>query len=797
MKRILSIIFLAVYTAVFASAQPELPSKCEVFYPDILLSKTILYETEATQLANSSDYGQSKEPKTRKHWMVFSDRSRNTTYTAPDGKKPYGELEFNEKLRIAQIKNGYALVYSEPQEGIEYPKISHLADCRGWVRMSKLLLWHSSPTNELGIYNKALLCVNMDEKVDANTGTLFKNPTDSRDSEQLKTDKNFYFIMKREGDKALLAYTYTLDGTSSKMLLGWVSEQSYVAWNQRSCIEPTWEIEDVEYFADKGIRYRITRDIKGEHGVHSSQFVAKESAGYDEFLYRMNPDELRFPLLDGGTEALYHCSTFGTAEGSDAVASTTDNNGESLLQLSNRNLEELSHINIGIVIDGTSSMENYYPKIKEAIKKSSEFFSEKDKVKVGVVIYRDYMDGEYATEYLPLSSPDNKDLGSWLDAGGRYGVKSHPGDRSLEEAMYMGIDVALTKLRFKKGQSNILLVIGDCGNDPADTRINPDALVDKLVAKDVHLMGFQVRKSSEAAFGLFNTQLLKLMRSSVNKKFAVLKKEAENAGESIENVGFSFAETKDGYELVNDERNNLFIATHCTPKMGQQMSADRLLTQIQTTFQYCAATVEHGKDLHASVALNFQPSEKGSSITIDKATIIQAYGKEWYEKLRQNRSLLTFKGYTKKNHESGRSFYKPVVFMSSDELTALIERLSPVAENAVAVSNDREPYIKALKALVQAMSPADFTNERMEQMTYSEIMNTISGLNAAARSLTESYTLAEIASHEAVDQRTYSGLVAKFSKKFENLREIKRRGYKYMLDFNGIKYYWLPIEELP
>ena len=249
MKKSLLVVIASVFSSVLTtiSAQtPTLPDKCQVFYPEILLNP-IVKESEMKSFENSSDFGQRKEPRDRRFWIVFSDRDNNPTYTAPDGKARYKSLTMNDNLRIAQIKNGYALVYSEPQADIAYPMISQYAECLGWIPMRKLLLWHSCPTDDHGIYYKALLCVNLDQETDSNLGNLYRNPSEKGNFEKLATDMTFYFVMKREGNMALLSRTHSLDGRSDKMLYGWVDDQSYVAWNQRSCLEPTWDIKDVEY----------------------------------------------------------------------------------------------------------------------------------------------------------------------------------------------------------------------------------------------------------------------------------------------------------------------------------------------------------------------------------------------------------------------------------------------------------------------------------------------------------------------------------------------------------------------
>lgn len=788
MKKIILIFSLILSGVSAALAQPTLPDKCKVFYPEILLSSGVLLEDDAAALEKSADYGQNKVPRNKTFWVVYSDRDDNVTYTTPERTARYKTLSMNEQLRIAQIKDGYAMVYTEPQADIAYPMISQYAECKGWVPMKNLLIWHSCPANSVGIYNKALLCVNLDEEAGADLGKMYRNPKNKSKFNRLTTDMNFYFVMKREGNLSLLARTHTLEGRSDQMLAGWVAEQSYVAWNQRSCIEPTWNHKDVEYFADENVKVNIYDREDLDNCVTTIPFTRKQSAKYEKHLYRMNPDDLRFPLLDNGTDDLYNCSTFGTPGGEplEHGSNLKDGDGTSPLGYSEQVLKEMTNINIGILIDGTSSMEAYYPAVKEAIKEGRKFFSNKYNVKVGVVIYRDYSDGEYATEMIQLTSPNNPKLDVFLDKGGEYGIKSARADRTLEEAMYNGIDVALNRLGFKEDQSNILLVVGDCGNDPDDMKINRDDLVKKLVDKNVHIMGFQVRRGAEDAFARFNTQLSYLMKTSLEQKYHKL-----NSAMKVQ-----IAEVKDGYQLVNDKKSCLYVGSHSFPLSGQQMEVAKLSSLMQEAIMYCAESVDYQIVLLASLnAGGFNVNKSSGSVDIDEEYLKLKLGPEKYEQIKKANSLMTFKGFSRKMHKSGRAFFKPVVFMSSNELNALIERLAPVNDAAVIQTNDREPYVRAMKALIQSMIP-DITDERMNEMGYKEVMNTVAGLNEAAAAL-KGYSIMEIASPQAVSHAEYISIVSDFKRKFAMLQRLKAQQYKYTRTFNGLKYYWLPVEDLP
>lgn len=784
MKRIVILVYVIVFSCINVLGQTKLPEQCVAFYPEVLQSSAVIKQSTVDKFLKNQSLGQKKSTRDKKFWIVFSDRDNNVTYTTPGGSVRHSVLDLNDKLRIAQISGGYALVYVEPLEDIAYPRISQYAECKGWISVNNLLLWHSCPANEAGIYNKALLCVNLDKQSDETLGKVFHNPHNLSIYDRLETNMHFYYVMKREGNLSLLASTHTLDGTSEDVLLGWVAEQSYVAWNQRSCIEPTWDKQDVEYFAANNVRAEVFKETDLRQRATSITFKRKSGGADDKYLYRMHPDFVRFPLLDNGTATLYNCSAFVTAGGKTYTISNLD---DGALSESEAKLHELTKINIGLVIDGTKSMGEFYDPVLSAIKEGTLFFENKYKVQVGAVIYRDYADGEYVTEVQKLTHPDNPSLSEFLMDGGEYGIKSHRSDRTLAEAMYQGIDVALDRLGFKNGQTNILLVVGDCGNDRNDNRITSDEIVAKLVEKNVHIMGFQVNRKTNDAYELFSSQLVDLMRESLQQKYTRLN----------EGVNVVLRETMDGYELVNNVSSNIYVGTHNYPELGSKLPYVKLSEMIQDAIRTCAESAKQRIDVLASFntgGFKANSNAVNTDIDIDDEWLRYVLG-EKYQMIKNANSLLSFQGYVRKTDPSGRNYFKPVVFISSDELSSLIDRLAPVNEAAVAQSNDREPYINALKALVQTMVP-EYTDEVMSEMSYKKLMAKITGLNESADAL-KGYTLQEIASHRAVSHAEYAKLVDNFKRKFEGLRRLKSQPYKYTRTFNGLRYYWLPVEDLP
>lgn len=802
-KIIISFVFVLFCAVCFGQTLSEQPKKCSAFKPDVLYTP-LLNSSDADKLAKSSDFGQtSTTRKAKERWVVYSDRDNNITYTAPNSSDKYGSLSFNEQVCIAVIRNGWALVYTEPKMGEVYPRISKDAIFRGWIPMSNLLLWDSCPVNDKNIYNKAMICANIDQNVkNGNLGKLFKNPKAMSNFTALSTNFVYYFEMKREGKMVLLARENSLNGISSQVLYGWVDENSFVAWNQRTCLEPTWEIEDVEYFIKNGVTVPIYADASRSSKAASVGYEQKSSSSYDPYLYRMNGDILRYPILDKNTATLWNCSTFsspGTSGGTINQGSTASKGKSKQQQV----MDELKNVKIAIVIDGTRSMENYYSPVKEAIKQVTDYFdrAQQVKVKVGVVIYRDYADGEFATEVFPMTDPKNDQLAKWLDAGGKGGVKSSSKDKTFEEAMFLGINTAIDKFNFNPKESNFMFVIGDCGNDPNDTKVTRETVIDKLVAKNINLVGFQVRNYSESpAYGSFNTQLQYIMRESLMRRYATMP--------SMKGKRIVAKKADDGYnfEPDNTSGSTFFYASHKYVQKGD-MPAEKLQDLMTNAFTYVQSTVAQSETAvikateiiqkhEEEVKNNFGKGEGGGTITtMEYDFLVSRLGKEYVESLKKQNTTVSFRGFTPKADDSDRDYYKTVIFISQEEFNTLMIRLKDLYAVAQAKSNDRAPYVTAMKALIQGMIPG-ITDAEMQKMDINEVMKLISGVNVQTTTM-KKRTLAEVASTAAVKPAEYLSILNDFKIKYQRLQSIKSNPYKYVRKFNGATYYWIPTEDLP
>lgn len=802
MKRIIISIVCLLAAAATLCAQPKLKGTVSVSKPAVL-DRDILKEADSKTVLKAP-YGQDGSKTGGSYWVVFSDRRSNAVYSEPAAKTKIGELKYGEKLRIAEIKDGSALVYYDPKN--DYPRISELAESKGWIPITNLLLWEKGLSDNIGISQKAVICADLDQKgnLKAIEGRKrYSSPTGS-EGLNLPTDMHFYYILKRDSGRVLLARNAVINNDSD--LLGWVDEGSFVPWNFRTCLEPTWDIDDVEYFTAKQIQWQVytTPDLRGmapSGDVFSTaeRKRTERAPNYiNEYKYRVMPVAyLRYPILEGSTETVYHCTTFGTLnQGRNAPAKKQTNTIDTDRARAKRLLDERQKVNIVIVIDGTSSMKPYFNSVKKALNEVDKFF-DNAKVNVGVMIYRDKEDKEYVTECFPatggFAEPKNQNLRKWLDSGGKYGVKSiAPGN---QESVFYGIDKAIDQFfpesKDMKLQSNILLVIGDCG-DNGKFKISRESIINKLAAQNIALMGFQVTNKGGVDYDSFNEQLTYMLRSSVQKRYDAI-------SSTPQRIKPKRLENGRGYDMINSDGLNLFLGMHrFNPVLNKPMLEDDLTSSIEEILGIWKRSVDY-LTIQAGNLIDYGDQESlaeddvvGSQLKLEAIVAMLGGDREMVERLKKQNALLSFRGYARRQQDT-RDLFKVIVFFPAGELKNLVRDLEKVYEAAQNESADRKPYYDAMMSLARTAVAQD----KIRSTSYYEILAKVFGLvNYKPK---HGYTLDDIVDPNAVPYKEYRKIVKDMQRSVETLKNVTSVDYPFLLTYSGNndKYYWLPSEYLP
>lgn len=802
MKKILTII-VVLFSSVGAYAQTDFPGQCTVALPK-LLEPDLLKDQDIQEFLKSPNWGQDSQ--TTSYWTVYSDRANNITYKSPSNKSErFGSLNFNDELRIAKIENGYALVYVEQFAAAIYPKINKPIN-KGWVPMTHLLLWNSCPADNKGIYHKALPLVNVDEWVKAADdetrkamGKVFDDPIAKSNPRKLKASMEFYFVMKedKESGMVLLSKRNILTGKTSKVLYGWVHKGSYAPWDQRSCLEPNWTPEVAEKFSGK--KAPVYFDSKLSEELAYMPMGRANNLGDESTKYRMYPDEMRYPILDNDSENddIYKVKAFVKPGGGSHIITIRTKEDDSKIKKQEEAANLIRTVNIIMVIDATSSMKEFYPTIQKNVQDANNYFSKEtgNVVKVGVVLYRDYPDGAMCTEYLPMKSPTSPELASFLNTAGKGGTKSVA--TSATEALYKGVELGLDaqKMGYNPMNSNMMFIIGDCGNDPNDTKcLSVDELVKKAVDVNMQVSAFQVYNPNDTPYKLFRENTNELVKKIIEAQYEIEKQKKKKDGIKI------FWEPRaNGFEFKTNlpDEQQFFIGNTRRPKSGEKMELATLYDVIRNSFIQFNKCVDYRvARIYVDDTDIFQDDERSASAEANLILWKKYYGEDVIKKWADDGLITAKDGYTpKKEKESGYDYWMPAIYISHAEYTDLMSKLQPVMAAAEEESEDRKPYIEAMKELIRTMYGDIDENEMMKKST-NEVMALVEGLNVKSDAFNNGRRLIDIQDNKVVSQDEFATMISDFQSKYRTLDRMKN-GYKYSIQIVGDTWYWIPVKNLP
>lgn len=779
------------FMAIPIKATPARPAQCNVFMPQ-LLKEYIVRKTDLDDLANSrgkaKDYGQKTES-TNMYWKVYSDRSNNACYENPKGNDQCGTLGFGEEVRIAQIENGRALVFSVEGTGFRYPQIPANAKIRGWVPMENLLLWSLCPANEHYIYNKALIVANIDViKKDGDFGFFFQNPQTKEGKKDLSSTMNFFYVMKT--DKAtgkVLLSKESIVGGKVNSFYGWVSPGTYIEWNERTCLELTWDTQARSQLKEAGITSIPIKNTFNDKVFNRIVLNEKNkvSSGTPQDQWRMDPHMLRYPLLS--TEPDEYCATVFAKDGQVTNTNEIEKVGRAE-EILDAGIDDMRSVNIIVVIDGTKGMENCFKFVERAIERAYKelFLKENREVRVGGVIYRDYGytqgGNQYTYEVFPLCNIKDPNLKKFF-AGGKFGIRNTPTDKSDYEALYLGLSKALDEktMNYKAGNSNLMFVIGDCGNRRNDAQgPTEEELIAKCVKNRIQLSAFQVRNPDTPESNMFQLQMGRVVRENMERQYKALGSQVEV---KYEDMGY-------GTDFVPnlEEKETFFIGGYRYPSPNTDLDEARLYALLEST-------ARRFDNAMARQLIRLDEGITGSESQIERKFLKDYLGAEAFNLLEANKYMMAYKCMIPQKSNGGIAYWKPVIYISKREFSKLMEGLGIVNSSIDKESiNLRHDYVEGMKRLVRAMLPG-VSETQMNQMSNDRIMNQIEGLNVKTKAI--SYSLTDIMDPNAVSDDKFQALISDFSEKYRILQRIRDQKYTFSTKRSGELHYWIPAEMLP
>ena len=718
----------------------QLPKTIEVFRPEAL-DRPISIEI-AQSITSGHGQKVSSESFVKQAWDVYSDREDNTTYATPKDKTPYSSLKMGEKVRIARFRGDFALVYSvDENDRTPYPRLPLQVDWKGWIPVSKLLLWEKPLVSEDGVKIRVML----DGAVLSATpsdivGKLYHNPAPNavpRQSLPSLTSNTFFYLLKQEGTMCLLASDKE-PGQNLENLFGWVSNSSLCFWDHNLALEPTWEISSVKDFSSIGFFSSICSTMSEEAKVGEVRFESKEMPLYRTDFYRLPGGIWRFPFnvsLPGNYDSVFvptNSPFLTTAAGSNA-------------RMLN---EDISNVNVYFVMDGSRDLEDFFPAVMESMKGMQQAMPSLN-LKVGSVIYHDIRNEDFMTEFCPASEISNRSLLDFIDQGGDYGFQ----DNSSEPAMFAAIQKVLDEGRLRPSETNVIIVIGSKGDASG---ISLDELADRLDGSNVSVYGVQVQNNVlSTSSQLFRFQVENLINSKLSSR---IKKTGTERDVILRSVWKGDAIDVVNFALNTPDRT---CAEEFRSVNNGLMEEDSFRDCLNAIYGKIAAEVDNQKLSGASVS--------------DKSQ--------------------TFNGlYVTKRDGSNRPFYKYVALYDEEEFEQMMTGFQELYNLALRAETPARQYYDLLLSFLEVVP--DSSPIKREDRGYYETFRLYEGINMIPNEF-KGMPIKNLRDLKGVTAEEGRKLMDDFILKYQKLLEIKNAAYPYISVVNGRRCYWIPVEYLP
>ena len=369
-------------------------------------------------------------PKLRdKGWFVFSDRDNNPIYDKPNGKQS-GQIQFRDHFYVVDEKGAWIkLIDATVDELSIVDKKKNV----GWIKKEHMLLWPRGIVDLRTRINKKVLLLNKAEEVerilegDKDLVEVFSSP-DARTRLQDNKIFEYFFVLKKESGRILVAAEAELGRFNKDKIIGWIDSRDCTIWDSRVCLEPNYfsagfqERKQNDAYRLKGFKsLQGAQDYNAGKGNHSEVFWDSDPVKVKASLMAgANPNRylgsiVRFPMiaLENDTDNdidYFQSGVVGKIRlaDKDGVTGTMD---EAVYGLLKKYKDELvyksKNVNIFFLIEGTESVAPYKKQIVNGIKDIyRQKYGETEQIKYGALIYRDIPEekGNGITEHIPLTA---------------------------------------------------------------------------------------------------------------------------------------------------------------------------------------------------------------------------------------------------------------------------------------------------------------------------------------------------------------------------------------------------------
>lgn len=750
--------------------------------------------------------------KTQRAWVVYSDRSGNQTYDRPSSnglKKDV--LDFMEPLRVKEIQGAFLHVFKK--SFVINDEVKRDIDV-GWIHVSNLVVSSFSLLNEQSAPKKAMALISLTDQIDSESLSkeisksypIYFDPNQQR---RKSNAQKFHinYILKSTSRTILVSKSDKLSSNADMVesqVEGWMSRLHLTMWDHRICLEPSTSSEAVSAY--KGLTIPVFPTLRQINQVSELNINLQQGSIRQFNLSGVLPPAnlMRMPILDNldSENKLKQVATVGR------IGELTPN-GRSETETSrlqdelNVLLDKQRSINVVFAIDATKSMTDYYASIALSI---NEIITDRknlglDEVnslslRFGVIVYRDYPDGQKAVEVLPMTS-NISSVQNWLN-----NVQCESQDTDLPEALYNGLITGVPKVGLNKNQSNVLVLIGDAGNHYPDPKAASIEKLYKVINEyDLSLIGFQVINGKADAYSDFNSDVRSLLRKISKESISGKTGYTGDLVAADKPNTYKLSYQLKGSDISNVNRFGRFTYAYINDPMKTTVLKENIHDAVSV---YMSAVNKRIIDVRSVLEDGFQSStdvvtesyneaikEYICSLMAEQGKMSKIECEDWLGSIGE----FSFVGYTNLELVNKKPAFETVVFLSKTEFDQLINTL--VQFNIPSSANEKR--LKLQLALIEQAKKmlGDDDNTIIQEKTLNEIWDIV--LNIPFDPERKYHALGQTKlkdlSSNKVKAKDIDNFINEFSQKINSFRPDNYRNRSFTL--GGQRYYWVPLKDFP
>jgi len=514
---------------------------------------------------------------------------------------------------------------------------------------------------------------------------------------------------------------------------------------------------------------------------------------------------IRFPKLEKKEEDNYYkTAVVGPITAADygrIVGEISEENYASLSVNVNNAIESENTVNILFVIDGTKGMQPYIKSISNSIYRLKDISDEDGKtIRFGAAIYGDVTSQKF--EYVEM----NEDEGEVISFLREIETSPVSNETNPYNAMYLGINQALIKTNLRKNQTNLIIVVGDTGDDfyknGKTANISPDAIQNQLKEWNAHVIAYQCDVTGGETAKAFENQMKNMILETAKLSYNDYTKLSRIKNYNKLILGSPILDNQ-----TNELKSGAIYGAYRKVKSPIDLE-DEISYHIKKATKYAGQVsgllsdfFENGESFDSKGG----GGPLGPAIVNLLSKMKDKLSEEDLENLSYEKYQFYLEAYTPIKIDAAiDECFSDVLFMPRKDLSDLVDRLDYLVRSAsYNPKQKRKGVIDTWYELLRIYT-GEKNFEQLANLTIDKLNSMMQGVEKEgikfkSRKPLGSRSIKDITNKRVVTDEEINEYIREMTKNHKELNDILREGRNYEFSYtsNGNTYYWIPSDFLP